>query len=177
MLTVEKFKERLIRVNHPDWMSVGVDSKDASQLYILVNGGMVNINCVPIERYSVEVKNYALEMIKQGELYLKAHEKSLRIGKGKCIYCYTVKLDDGLVKAEPRPRTIYFSSLFIRWQRTHQLSDNHAQEKLGLTAIEFKLFREDELSITKALINKLAEITGVSEQFWQNRLHQKINSK
>jgi hypothetical protein len=42
--------------------------------------------------------------------------------------------------------------LFIRWQRTHQLSDKQAQGKLGLTAKEFHLFREDELAITDVLI-------------------------
>ncbi|MFT5756899.1 MAG: hypothetical protein ACI9LM_001624 [Alteromonadaceae bacterium] len=177
MLSVEKFTSRLIRPNHPDWLHVGVDSKDESQLYIIVNGGMANINCSPIELYAPEIKNCALKMIKQGELYLKEHEKSLRIGQGKSLYSYTVKLDEDVVKAETSTRRIYFSSLFIRWQRTHQLSDKHAQEKLGLTAKEFELFREDELVMTQALINKLAEVTGVSEQFWKNRWHQKINNR
>lgn len=172
MLSIEKFKSRLIRPNHPDWLHVGVDSKDKSQLYIIVNGGMANINCAPIERYAPEIKNCALEMITQEHLYLKANEKSLSIGKGHSLYCYTVKSDENLVKDEPSTRRIYFSSLFIRWQRTHQLSDKYAQEKLGLTAKEFQLFREDELAMTQALINKLAEVTGISEQFWQNRWHQ-----
>jgi hypothetical protein len=175
MLTIEKFKARLARSNHPDWLHIGVDSKDESQLYIIVNGGMANINCAPIELYPLEIKACALNMITQELLYLKANEKSLRIGQGHSLYCYTLKLDEDLPQAEPIVRSIYFSSLFIRWQRTHQLSDKHSQEKLGLTAKEFHLFREDELSITPALINKLAEVTGVSEQLWQNRWHQKIN--
>lgn len=174
MLTVENFKKRLIRIEHPDWLHVGVDTKDESQLYIIVNGGMGNINCAPIELYPPEIKNCSLEMITQKHLYLKANEKSLRIGHGHSLYCYTVKLDEDLVKAEPRTRRVHFSSLFIRWQRTHQLSDKHAQEKLGLTAKEFQLFRDDELAITQTLINKLAKVTGVSEQFWKNRRHQKI---
>jgi hypothetical protein len=177
MLTVEKFKARLARSNHPDWLHIGDNSKDESQLYIIVNGGMGNINCAPIELYAAEIKSCVLEMITQGQLYLKANEKSLCIGQGHSIYCYALKLDDDIPEAEQSTRSIYFSSLFIRWQRTHQLSDEHVQEKLGLTAKEFQLFREDELAITQVLINKLAEVTGVSEQFWQNRWHQKINTQ
>ena len=47
MLTVEKFKVSLIRPNHPDWLFVGVDSMDDSQLYILGNGGTsaLGVNC------------------------------------------------------------------------------------------------------------------------------------
>jgi hypothetical protein len=175
MLTVEKFKARLIRPNHPDCLHVGVDTKDESQLYIIVNGGMANINCAPIELYPLEIKACALKMITQELLFLKVNEKSLRIGQSHSLYFYTLKSDEDLPLLEPSGRSIYFSSLFIRWQRTHQLSDEHAQEKLGLTAKEFQLFREDKLAITQALINKLAEVTGVSEQFWQNRWHQKIN--
>lgn len=36
-----------------------------------------------------------------------------------------------------------------------------------------KNFREDELPITRSLINKLAEVTGGSKQMWQNRWEQK----
>lgn len=65
MLSIEKFTSRLIRPNHPDQLHVGVDSKDESQLYIIVNGGMANINCAPIELYAPEIKHCALEMIEQ----------------------------------------------------------------------------------------------------------------
>ncbi len=174
MLTVEKFKERLIRVNHPDWMSVGADIGDESQLYIVSNGGMNNINCFPIEHYPQEIKVCVLNMIAQDELHFKPNQKSLRIDQGRNIYCYTLKVREDLPRVEASTPFIYFSNLFIRWQRTHQLSDKHAQEKLGLTAKEFNQFREDELAITQDLINKLAEVTGVSEQFWQNKLHNKI---
>lgn len=71
---------------------------------------------------------------------------------------------------------MYFSSLFIRWQRTHQLSDKQAQKKLELNADEFQQFREDELTITNSLINKLAEVTGTPKKFWQNRWEQKKKS-
>ena len=93
MLNVEKFKARLIRSNHPDWLHVGVDSKDESQLFIIVNGGMANINCAPIELYAEEIKNCALEMIAQEQLYLKVNEKPLHIGLGRSIYCYAFKED------------------------------------------------------------------------------------
>lgn len=175
MLTVEKFKARLERPNHPDWLLVGVDSIDDKQLYLLTNGSINNINCAPIEQYAAEIKICVLNMVAQGELHLKSNEKTLRIGKGRSIYCYTLKLDGDLPQAESSARSIYFSSLFIRWQITHQLPDKDAREKLGLTAKEFHLFREDELAITQTLINKLTEVTGISEQFWQNRLHQTTN--
>ena len=69
-------------------------------------------------------------------------------------------------------------TLFIRWQRTNQISDKCAQDKLGLTANEFHKFREDELPITTNLINKIVEITGGSRQLWKNRWKQKQkNSK
>jgi hypothetical protein len=173
MLTVEKFKERLERINHPDWLLVGVDSKDENQLYLLSNGGMANINCVPIEQYAAEIKISALSMVAQGKLHLKSNEKPLRIGQGRSIYYYTLQSDEDLSQAARESRSIYFSSLFIRWQRTHELSDERAREILGLTAKEFHQFREDELEVTQALINKLAEVTGSSKQIWQNRWQQK----
>jgi hypothetical protein len=177
MLTVEKFKARLIRSNHPDALRIAVDFIDKSRLYIIVNGGIANINCQPIEQYAAEIKICVLEMITQGELYLKANEKPLRIGQSRSIYCYALKADEYLPQGETSARSFYFSSLFIRWQRTHELSDKQAQERLGLTAKEFNLFREDELEITQALINKLTEITGASERFWKNRWHQKAGKK
>ena len=47
---------------------------------------------------------------------------------------------------------------------------------LGLTIMEFHLFREEELAITQTLINKLAEVMGASEPFWKNRWNKKLNS-
>lgn len=172
MLTVEKFKARLIRPNHPDWLLVGVDSNDESQLYVLVNGGMANINCAPIELYPVEIKKCALEMILQEELYLRPNQKPLRISHGRSTYSYTLKSDTIPSQASLTIQKMYFSSTFIRWQRSHQLSDKITQNKLGLTVCEFNQFREDELTITQDLINKLAEVTGASRQFWQNRWEQ-----
>ena len=174
MLSVEQFKLRLIRPNHPDWLLVGVDASDDSQLYILSNGGMANINCAPIELYADEIKDCAREMISQGELLLKENEKSVRIGHTRSVYSYSIKpnTDDSQVIAPSQK--MYFSNTFIRWQRSHQLSDEDAREKLGLTADEFHQFREDELTISEDLMAKLAEVTGSSLQFWQNLRSQKI---
>jgi hypothetical protein len=174
MLTVEQFKGRLLRPNHPDCLLVGVDANDDSQLYIVSNGGMANINCAPIELYAVEIKNCALEMVSQGELFLKKNEKSVRIGHGRSVYSYSLKSksDDSQVNAASQ--NVYFSSTFIRWQRSHQLSDEDARKKLGLTTEEFHQFREDELTISEDLMAILAEVTGSSLQFWQNLRSHKI---
>jgi len=173
MLTVEKFKARLDRPNHPDWLLVGVDSKDEKQLYLLSNGGMGNINCAPIEQYAAEIKICAREMILLGKLFLKENEKSVRISHGRSVYSYSLKLADNCSQTSSTVHKMCFSSLFIRWQRSHQLSDKDAREKLGLTADEFHKFREDELPITTNLINKLVEVTGGSKQLWKNRWEQK----
>lgn len=177
MLTAEKFKARLIRSNHPDRLLVGVDSKDDKQLYIIGNGGLGNINCAPIESFQEEIKTYVLEMISQSELYLKQDEKPVRIGHSKRIYSYSLKSPDNLSQAISTVPKMYFSSLFIQWQRTHQVSDKCAQDKLGLTFDEFHQFREDELPITPSLIDKLVEVTGGSKQFWQNRWLQQKRSQ
>ena len=173
MLTVKDFEERLSKIGHPDWLHVGVDSKDENQLYIIVNGGIANINCSPIEIYPAEIKNCALEMIFQEELFLKPNEKPLRIEEGRSVFTYTFKLVENYLHENSAPRKPYFSSFFIRWQRTHQLSNEESRKKLGLTAEEFQLFREDELMITFRLIDKLAEVTGASTQFWKYRWLQK----
>jgi hypothetical protein len=89
---------------------------------------MNNINCAPIEQYAPETRACALEMIEQGELYLKVNEKPLRIGQGLSIYCYALKVGEYLPQGETSARSFYFSSLFIRWQRTHQLSDKQLKE-------------------------------------------------
>jgi hypothetical protein len=168
MLTVNKFKRRLIRPNHPDWLLVGVDSKNDNQLYLLSNGGMANINCAPIESYAIEVKDCVRKMISVGELFVKEDEKPLRIGYGRSVYAYSLKSNSNTLQSGLANQKVYFSSTFIRWQRSHQLSDEIARAQLGLTADEFHQFREDELTITPDFINKLAEVTGASLQFWQN---------
>lgn len=172
MLTLEQFKVRLNRTNHPDRLHIGIDSQNESQLYLILNGGIANINCVPIEQYAAEIKTCALEMIRMRQLYLKVNEVPLCIGKERSVYGYSLKLDDNLTQDEPITRRIYFSSLFIRWQRAHELSDKQAQELLSLTTKDFHQFRDDELTITQTLINKIAEVTGMSIQFWQNRWDQ-----
>jgi len=174
MLTVEKFKARLKRPNHPDWLLVGVDSKDEKQLYLLSNGGMNNINCAPIEQYAAEIKTCAREMILLGEMFLNENEKSVRICHGRSVYSYALKSNIYDSHVNAASQKVYFSSILIRWQRSHQLSDEDVREKLGLTADEFHQFREDELTISEDLIAILAEVTGSSLQFWQNLRSQKI---
>tara|TARA_R110001583_G_scaffold17500_2_gene70718 strand:+ start:2133 stop:2663 length:531 start_codon:yes stop_codon:yes gene_type:complete len=168
MLSVEQFKLRLIRPNHPDWLLVGVDDNDESQLYILSNGGMANINCAPIELYAIEIKHCAQEMIALGDLFLKENEKSVRIGNGRSVYSYSLKSNSNALESTSANQHVYFSSTFIRWQRSHQVSDKITQEKLGLNADEFHQFREDELNISEDLMAKLAEVTGSSIQVWKN---------
>ncbi len=131
MLIVEKFKARLIGYNHHDALRIAVDVIDKSKLYIIVNGGIANINCEPIEQYAAEIKIYALEMITQGELYLKANEKPLRIGQGRSIYCYALKVDEYLPQSETSARSFYFSSLLFVGKElinypTNMLKENSA---------------------------------------------------
>jgi len=176
MLNVEQFKRRLKRPNHPDWLLVGVDANDDSQLYILSNGGMANINCAPIELYADQIKYYAREMIAQGELFLKKNEKSVRIGNGRSVSSYSLKSNTEDSQVNANSQKVYFSSIFIRWQRSHQMSDEDARKKIGLTTEEFHQFREDELNISEGLMAKLAEVTGSSIQVWKNLRDRKKRS-
>tara|TARA_B110000495_G_C22855458_1_gene498811 strand:- start:637 stop:828 length:192 start_codon:yes stop_codon:yes gene_type:complete len=63
MISVEKFKVCLKRPRYPDWLHIGVDANDKSQLYVLSNDGIANINCEPIESYAEEIKECVREMI------------------------------------------------------------------------------------------------------------------
>ena len=73
-------------------------------------------------------------------------KKSIRIGEGRSVYSNSLKsnIDDSYVNAASQK--VYFSSTFILWQRSHQLSDEDVREKLRVTADEFHQFREDELT-------------------------------
>jgi antirestriction protein ArdC len=122
LLSVEQFKLRLMRPNHPDWLLVGVDANDDNQLYILSNGGMANINCAPIEWYTDEIKYCAREIISQGELFLKTSEKSVRIVNGRSVYSYSIKPNTDDLQVNAASQKMHFSNTFIRWQRSHQLS-------------------------------------------------------
>jgi hypothetical protein len=170
MLKVEQFKRRLLRPNHPDWILVGIDTQDEKQLYIASNGGMNNINCAPIENYLSEIKSCALELIDEGHLYLKANAKPLRIGQGRSAYFYTLQTTPDTSSSNINTLKFQFSNLFIKWQRTHQISDIRAQEMLHLTANEFAQFREGELDISDMLIERLHQSTGFSKQLWLNHL-------
>jgi hypothetical protein len=174
-ITVEKFKKLLKKPNHPDGVHVAVDSQDERQLYIIINDGLANIKCDPIELYGIAIKNYVQLMITQNKLFVKDNEKSIRIGQRHRIHDLTLKSDEYTQDEMQDTKGIYFSGFLIRWQRTHRLSDKHVQEKLGLTVKEFQLFREDKLAVTQTLIHNLAEVTGVSKQFWKSRWYQKIN--
>jgi hypothetical protein len=138
-----------------------------------MNDGLANIKCDPIELYGTDIKNYIQLMITQSKLFVKDNEKSVRIGQR--IYGFTLKAEEYTQNEIQKTKGIYFSSILIRWQRTHKFSDKYVQEKLGLSAEDFQLFRDDELEVTQGLIGKLSELTGVSEQFWKNRWQQKIN--
>ena len=172
MLTIESLKEQLTLGSHPDTLYVGVDTQNENQLYIMKNDGISNIDCKPIEQFSIGIKHCILKMIDQNKLRLSQNEKPLRIGGGRSIYSYSIYLGDAISESKSSARRMHFSSIFIRWQRTHKLSDEHAQEKLGLTQQEFSLFRKNELTITQSLIDKLSEVTKTSKQFWQNLLLQ-----
>jgi hypothetical protein len=179
MLNVEQFKKRLLRPNHPDWILVGIDTQDENQLYIASNGGMNNINCAPIENYLSEIKSCALELINEGHLYLKANAKSLRIGQGKSAYFYTLQTTPDTSNSKINTLKFQFSNLFVKWQRTHHVSDIRAQEMLHLTSNEFTQFREGELDISDMLIERLHQSTGFSKQLWLNRLakHEELYQK
>jgi hypothetical protein len=179
MLNVEQFKKRLLRPNHPDWILVGIDIQDEKQLYIASNGGMNNINCAPIENYLSEIKSCALELIDEGQLYLKTNAKPLRIGQGRSSYFYTLQTTPDTSSNKINTLKFQFSNLFVKWQRTHQVSDIRAQELLHLTANEFTQFREAELEISDILIEKLHQSTGFSKQLWLNRLakHKELDQK
>lgn len=179
MLETEQFKQRLLRPNHPDWILVGIDTQDENQLYIASNGGMNNINCAPIENYLSEIKSCALELIDEGYLYLKANVKPLRIGQGRSAYFYTLQATPDSSNNKVNTFKFQFSNLFIKWQRTHQVSDIRAQEVLHLTANEFTQFREGELDISDILIDRLHQFTGFSKQLWLNRLakHKELDQK
>jgi hypothetical protein len=174
-ITVEQFKKRLKQPNHPDGFHVAVDSQDKTQLYIAINDGLANIKCDPIELYGTDIKNCVQLMITQSKLFVKDNEKSVRIGQGRSIYGFTLKAEEYTQNEIQKTKGIYFSSVLIRWQRTHKYTDKYVQEKLGLSAKDFQLFREDELEVSQGLIGKLVELTGISEQFWKNRWQQKAS--
>jgi hypothetical protein len=77
MLTVERFKERLGRPNHSDWLHVAVDANNAKQFYILVSGGMGTMLSAPIERYDPAINAYIISMLNSGELVIDEEQNLL----------------------------------------------------------------------------------------------------
>mgnify|MGYP000682526251 CR=1 FL=1 len=70
MLTIEKFKKRLGRVNHSDWLHIPIGANNVKQFYIVVNGGMGNTISTSIERYPPEIKECVVKMLFSGELII-----------------------------------------------------------------------------------------------------------
>lgn len=68
MLTIEKFKKRLERSNHSDWLRVVADANNEKQFYIVGNGGMGTTISAPIENYLPEIKECIISMINSGQL-------------------------------------------------------------------------------------------------------------
>ena len=89
MLTVEKFKERLERSNHSDWLLVAVDANNANQFYIVGNGGMGNTISAPIENYLPEIKEWVISQINSGEL-IKDEKKSLLLDRNILIHYFLI---------------------------------------------------------------------------------------
>jgi hypothetical protein len=85
MLTVEKLKERLNQSNRSDWLNVAVDASNASQFYIIGNGGMGNTISAPIESYLPEIKEWVVRQINSGEL-IKDGKKSLLLDRNILVH-------------------------------------------------------------------------------------------
>jgi len=85
MLTIEKFKKRLIRANHSDWLRVVVDANNKKQFYIVGNGGMGNTISAPIENYLPEIKECVISMINSGKL-IKAEKQNLLLDRNTWVY-------------------------------------------------------------------------------------------
>ena len=163
MLNIDSFLRRLGKPNHPGWLLVAVDCRNTKQLYLLTNGGLGNINCAPIDQYPAEIKACAQKMICDGVLYMKPNEYPLNIGAGKSVMAYFYQPNETLLEDKPK---LYFSSIFIGWQHTHQVTDKKAAVLLSLSEQDFAKFREDKLEITQALLEKLHETTGLTKQVW-----------
>ena len=78
MLTVEKFKERLGRPNHSDWLHVGIDAVNKEQFYIIVNSGMGTTLSAPIERYDLAIKAYIVSLVNSGQFVMDEKRNLLR---------------------------------------------------------------------------------------------------
>jgi hypothetical protein len=93
MLTLEQFKKRLCRVNHPNWLLVGVNLDDDDKLYVAVNSGQGNMNCAAIECFQSDIKTCVQGMILSGELYLEPHAEPYHFSQEIKVNFYTYKPD------------------------------------------------------------------------------------
>jgi hypothetical protein len=85
MLSVEKFKERLVQPNRSDWLRVVVDADNVNQFYIVGNGGMGNTISMPIEKYLPDIKAWVINQVSSGEL-IKSEEQSLLLDRNMLVY-------------------------------------------------------------------------------------------
>ncbi|UUO25073.1 hypothetical protein FGD67_19045 [Colwellia sp. M166] len=85
MITVEKFKEKLGLSNQPSWLHVAVDASNATQFYIVGNGGMGTTISASIESYSPEIKECVVSMINSGEL-IKNEKKNLLLDRNILVH-------------------------------------------------------------------------------------------
>jgi hypothetical protein len=85
MLTIDKFKMRLKHSNQPNWLNFAVDARNASQFYIIGNGGMGNTISGHIESYLPEIKEWVVRQIKSGEL-IKNGKKSLLLDRNILLH-------------------------------------------------------------------------------------------
>ncbi|WP_299081137.1 hypothetical protein [uncultured Paraglaciecola sp.] len=85
MLTVKKFKEKLGRSKHPDYLQVAFDADNTNQFYIVGNGGMGTTVSAPVESFLPEIKEYVIATINSGGL-VKNEEASLLLDRNLLVH-------------------------------------------------------------------------------------------
>ncbi|MFT5294888.1 MAG: hypothetical protein ACI9VT_000908 [Psychroserpens sp.] len=86
MMNVADFTKRIRTPNSPFWLHIAMDIENESQLFIVVNGGMGNMLCAPIEQYLPEIKECALSMIESGELIKEPNARATYKGTHKVLF-------------------------------------------------------------------------------------------
>lgn len=85
MLTVKKFKEKLARSKHPNYLQVAFDANNTNQFYIIGNGGMGTTVSAPVESFLPEIKEYVITTINSGEL-VKNEEAVLLLDRNLVVH-------------------------------------------------------------------------------------------
>jgi hypothetical protein len=72
MLTVKKFKEKLGRSKHPDYLQAAFEANNTNQFYIVGIGGMGTTVSSPVKNFLPEIKEYVVtknsgRLVKKGE--------------------------------------------------------------------------------------------------------------